>query len=103
MEPDVAKNVEKGIARGAPTTLNRQANKAQQRRNRRAALRGQTAAGPGRSLDEYPFASTRQGGVGACVSPVCATQNSSSGGKLGQFFKKNNINDGDAFDVRVVD
>lgn len=103
MESDVAKNVEKGIAQGAPTILYRQANKSQQRRNRRATLRGQTAAGPGKSLDEYLFASTRQGGAGACVSAVCATQNSSSGGKLGQFFKKNNIKDGDAFDVRVVE
>jgi len=101
LESDVAKNVEKGIAQGAPTILYRQANKSQQRRNRRATLRGQTAAGPGKSLDEYLFASTRQGG--ACVSPVCATQNSSSGGKLGQFFNKNKIKDGDAFDVKVVE
>jgi hypothetical protein len=66
-------------------------------------LRGQQAAGPGKSLDEYPFASTKQGGSGACVSAVCAREQSVQGGQISQFYKKHNIKDGDSFNVRVVD
>ena len=101
--PNIADNIENAIQQGAPTTLHRVTSKSQIRKNRRASLRGQQFAGQGKSLDEYPFASTRQGGAGACVSAVCAKQNSSSGGKLGQFFNKNKIKDGDAFDVKVVE
>lgn len=101
--PEIAKNIENAISQGAPTVLTREASKRQIRRNRRDALRGQQAAGPGQSLDEYPFASTKQGGSGACVAAVCAGEQSIQGGQISQFYQRNNINDGDSFNVRIVD
>ncbi|ODS22611.1 hypothetical protein AB835_13215 [Candidatus Endobugula sertula] len=101
--PQIAENISTAISKGAPTTLARETSKKQIRKNRRDALRGKKAAGPGKSLDEFPFASTKQGGKGACVSAVCAKEQSIQGGQLSQFFKKNKIKDGDEFDVKVVD
>lgn len=101
--PNIADNIENAIQQGAPTTLNRVTSKSQIRKNRRAALRGHQSAGPGKSLDEYPFASCAQGGAGSCVRAVPASEQSIQGGKLSQFYQRNNIGDGDAFDVKVVD
>jgi len=53
----------------------------------------------GNSCDEYPFASTHEGGAGAILRCVDSTENSSEGGQLGNFYKT--INDGDQFDVFV--
>ncbi|EMD85672.1 hypothetical protein COCC4DRAFT_54290 [Bipolaris maydis ATCC 48331] len=54
----------------------------------------------GNSCDEYPFASTHEGGAGAILRCVVDTDNDSEGGQLGNFYKK--INDGDQFDIFVV-
>ena len=101
--PEIAKNIENAISQGAPTALNRVTSKAQIRQNRRAALRGQQSAGPGKSLDEFPFASCAQGGAGACVRAVPAHEQNIQGGELSQFFRRNNIGDSDAFNIKVVD
>ncbi|EMP4391527.1 hemagglutinin repeat-containing protein [Vibrio fluvialis] len=101
--PNIAENISNAIEDGAPTTLNRVTSKSQIRKNRREALRGQEAAEPGQSLDEYPFASCAQGGSGACVKSVPASEQNVQGGKLSQFYKKNSIGDGDEFDVKVVE
>jgi uncharacterized protein YuzB (UPF0349 family) len=53
----------------------------------------------GNSCDEYPFASTEEGGTGAILRCVDSTENSSEGGQLGNFYKT--INDGDQFDIFV--
>jgi Deoxyribonuclease NucA/NucB len=71
----------------------------------------------GNSCDEYPFASTTQGGAGAILRCVDASENSSKlcivvfndqiltlptqgeGGQLGNFYKK--LNDGDQFDLFI--
>ena len=94
--PGIARNIENAIAEGAPSTLNRETAKSQIRKNRRDALRGQSSAGPGQSLDEFPFASSKQGGTGACVASVCAREQSIQGGKLSQFFQRNNIEKNDS-------
>lgn len=52
------------------------------------------------SCDEYPFASTVEGGAGAHKSCVVAFENSLQGGKLGPFLK--NLAYGQQFIVRVV-
>ncbi|RVU34866.1 hypothetical protein EOI86_18680 [Hwanghaeella grinnelliae] len=101
--PGIARNIENALSKGAPSTLNRVTSKSQIRQNRRNALRGQEAPGPNRSLDEYPFASTKQGGSGACVAAACAPEQNIQGGQLSQFYSKNNIKDGDAFSVRIAD
>lgn len=100
--PNIADNVEDALAQGKPDVLNRTTDRAEIRRNRREALRGQPAAGPGQSLDEYPFASCAQGGGGACVRAVPAGENHTQGGDLGAFYSRYNIQHGDPYRVRVV-
>ena len=100
--PNIASNIEDAIEQGAPSTLNRITSKTQIRKNRRAALRGHQAAGTGKSLDEYPFASCLQGGSGACVRVVPVAEQNIQGGKISQFYQRNGIGDGDAYKVRVV-
>ena len=56
-----------------------------------------------RNYDEYPYASTKQGGKGAHVEPVLSEENQAVGRDLGQFYKKNNIKENDMFDVKIVD
>lgn len=101
--PNIASNIDDAISKGAPSQLSRVTSRSQIRKNRRAALRGQTSAGSGKSLDEYPFASTDQGGDGAFVRSVPAKEQSIQGGKMSQFYKKNNLKNGDSFNVKVVD
>ncbi|KAH8810077.1 hypothetical protein F5882DRAFT_434625 [Hyaloscypha sp. PMI_1271] len=52
------------------------------------------------SCDEYPFASTVEGGTGAHKSCVVGFQNSLQGGKLGPFLSK--LTYGEQFVVRIV-
>ncbi|KAI1816370.1 deoxyribonuclease NucA/NucB-domain-containing protein [Poronia punctata] len=51
----------------------------------------------GNSCDEFPFASTKEGGSGAILRCVDSTENSSEGGQLSNFYK--NLNDGDTFNI----
>jgi hypothetical protein len=98
--PGIAANFDTAVANGAPTVLNRIEDRALIRANRRAALRGQAAPSAGQSLDEYPFACTAQGGLGACVRPVSAGEQSYQGGVLSTFFQQAGIFNGDPFEVR---
>lgn len=100
--PEIAKNTEDAIAKGKPTELER-VDRATRDANRRDALKDQTPAGPGKSLDEYPFASCKQGGAGACVREVPAAEQNTQGGDLGGFYRSNNIKPGDKFKVKVVE
>jgi hypothetical protein len=52
------------------------------------------------SCDQYPFASTVEGGAGAHKSCVVGFQNSLQGGKLGPFLSK--LTYGQQFVVRIV-
>jgi hypothetical protein len=54
----------------------------------------------GGSCDEYPFASVEEGGAGAILRCVEPGENSSEGGQLGNFYR-NNLNDGDQFNVVI--
>lgn len=53
------------------------------------------------SCDEYPFASTQEGGFGAVLKKVLLKENQSQGGQLSAFYRKYNIQDGGCFDVVV--
>ena len=57
--------------------------------------------GPGLSADEYPFASTYQGGERAFVQIVPIKEQWIQGGALAQFYSKFNIVDGDKFNVII--
>jgi len=101
--PNIADNIEAAISDGAPSVLTRQTNKSQIRANRAAALRGKRdLATPGQtSLDEFPFASSREGGSGSRVQAVPIGEQNTQGGIMSQFFKKNEVKDGDKFKVRI--
>ena len=53
----------------------------------------------GNSCDEYPFASTNEGGPDATLRCVDSSENSSEGGQLGNFYKT--IQNGDQFNIYV--
>ena len=53
------------------------------------------------SCDEYPFASTYEGGTGAVIAAVPIKENSSQGGQLSAFYRKNDIQDGGCFEVKI--
>ncbi|MBI4492580.1 MAG: hypothetical protein HY690_07285 [Chloroflexi bacterium] len=64
---------------------------------------------PGMSCDEYPFASTYEGGDGslsalgraASTAPVPVYEQNRQGGAIGSFVVRNNLRDGDKFTVVV--
>jgi Deoxyribonuclease NucA/NucB len=51
------------------------------------------------SCDEYPFASTLEGGAGASIAPVPVSEQNSQGGTLSSFYQQNNVPIGGKFFV----
>jgi len=96
--PGIAGTFDDAVADGAPTQLNRVTGAARDA-NRRAALRGQSPAPAGQSLDEYPFACSAQGGCGSTVRSVPVGEQSYQGGVLSRFFQDNGVGIGDPFNV----
>ena len=90
------------IAEGQPSVLTRGADKAAILATRREALRGLGKAGPKMSWDEYPFASTVEGGAGARVSAVPVVEQNIQGGVLSSFYDQYRITAGRQFGVRVI-
>jgi RHS repeat-associated protein len=70
--------------------------------NRAAAIKGIPSAGPGYSLDEYPFASSIQGGAGASVAAVPFWENCVQGGIIGACYKIEKITPGTPYYVVVT-
>jgi hypothetical protein len=97
--PGLKVTFDKAIAQGKSAEVRRLRSKPLIRRNRREALRGQKAAPAGQSLDEFPFASTHEGGAGSAVNPVLEAEQDYQGGVLSNFYKEHNIRDGDRFKV----
>jgi hypothetical protein len=87
--------------RGYPILLNRIAgNDALRRSNNRAACRNFVpAAPPNTSCDEYPFASTYQGGAGSSTRAVPLTEQRIQGGTISSFYQNRNIPDRGQFMV----
>lgn len=88
------------------TGLKRLTGKNNIRRNRRrsqAPLR-KKRGGPstGKDYDEFPYALTHQGGTGAHVEENLSEDNQGAGRALGTFYRKNNISEGDTFDVKII-
>jgi hypothetical protein len=61
--------------------------------------------GPPRDYDydEFPYASTEQGGTGAHVEPVLSKENQAAGRRLGAFYHDKRIGSGDLFDITIID
>lgn len=92
------KNVQSAMDEGHPDILSRTTDESLIRGNRAAACRGFCGSG---SPDEYPFASTEQGGAGARVEGVPIGEQRIQGGVLSSFYQKYAIGDGDLFRVVV--
>jgi len=100
--PGIYDNTVKAQKDGQPSVLTRETNKKTIRKQRRSATKGKKAK-KGQSIDEYPFASTKEGGQGATTATVPIGEQSQQGGQLSSFYKKNNIKEGDKFKVVPVD
>lgn len=95
--PAIAAHIRAAQAAGKPAILHRAFPTPQDRRP--GACRGWR--GPG-SCDEYPFASTYEGGPGkASIAGVPLWEQRRQGGDLSGFYRAKRIRDGDAFVVVV--
>jgi hypothetical protein len=84
------------------TVLNRDTDDAAKTARRTLSCKGFVKTDDNDSCDEYPFASTTQGGAPAIVSHVPLTDNTNGGNKLNNFFQTNRVINQDAFFVQVV-
>lgn len=99
--PGIACNINNTINNGKPTLLTRVTSKDIINNNRKNAC-GNVKCPKKESCDEYPFASTKEGGNGAITRCVPVSEQNSQGGTLSVFYKKNSIKDGSQFNVEVI-
>lgn len=109
-DPEAGKHaelVERAQDKGHPSTLTKGEGRKATRRNRRDSQRAHRAEHggpkPGNSLDEYPYASTEEGGEGAHVEEVPIADNQAGGKAYSKFLQDEKIQPGDKFHVKVVD
>jgi hypothetical protein len=99
--PNVCANMRNAIRLGKPRRLTRTTNRSQIRRNRRNSGCRRLGRRAGYNCDEYPFASSFQGGAGAVVRLVPIRENSIQGGILAAFYIRHRIGHGGCYRVRV--
>ncbi|PWN34487.1 uncharacterized protein FA14DRAFT_132103 [Meira miltonrushii] len=87
---------------GKPTQLNRDSDDATAHRAANACRSPNRCSGnddSSNSCDEYPYASSQQGGKGAVTRCVPAHENSVQGGVISSFYSRNSVENGDAYNV----
>jgi len=57
----------------------------------------------GCDYDEFPYASTKQGGAGSHVEPVQSAENQAVGRDLGKFYREQAIKENGKFDIKITD
>jgi RHS repeat-associated protein len=98
--PHIVKGIEAAVDAGYETTLH-YAGKGVADISRRVNLRG-LPGGTGLSYDEFPFASTIEGAKGvSAISQVPLLEQQRQGGIMSAFYKKHNLQPGDAFEVII--
>jgi hypothetical protein len=112
--PCITYNIAVGFANSQPSLLTRTTDGLKIAANRRAACGSSTAAGKETTIqnkntgeilfscDEYPFASSMQGGAGAQAMVVPFYENSSQGGQLSAFYKTNGIINNSTYNVALT-
>jgi hypothetical protein len=90
----------KAFRQGKPEVLHYDADVDRQKDRRKAALAAYPGKGDGTERDEYPYASTFEGGKGATVDYVPWKEQRSQGGSLSALYKK--MTQGEAFVVIPV-
>jgi hypothetical protein len=100
--PNIADHIATAQAKGKPSELTRITDKKKIDKNRRAACKKFKKQPPNNtSCDEYPFASTAQGGAGSSIRAVPVKEQNIQGGILSSFYRVNSIKNGSRFKVRV--
>ncbi|BCW86100.1 type IV secretion protein Rhs [Arthrobacter sp. NicSoilE8] len=104
LAPTIEQNFNNAVAGGAPLQLTRMEGKAKIEQNRYQAKKGLggASAGPRMQWDEYPFASTYEGGYGAYMMAVPQKENQYQGQILSKFYRDSGIRDGGRFNVRFI-
>ncbi len=95
----VTRNMSLGWAEGQPSILTK--DRSRQVANRRAACPKSFARAYNGQCDEYPFASTRQGGSGARTEEVASRENGRQGGTLSRGYDLAGIGEGDDYLVVI--
>lgn len=99
--PNIYKNLLKSLAKGKPMIITYDANRQNARQRRREALKN-TPPKQGYDRDEYPYASTKEGGKGADVNYVPRNENRKHGGLIGALVVGNNMQTGDRFEMLLI-
>jgi hypothetical protein len=98
--PQIAPHIHDTIhAQSRPSRLHREANKSEIRKHRRIACGPHRKAKKPGSCDEYPFASSKEGGANALTKGVPLSEQNKQGGKLSAFYQKHQLKDNNAYDV----
>ena len=98
--PELAENIANAQKAGHPDILTHGGNSAA---NRAASLESVPNIKKGvLSRDEYPFASSIEGGKGSWVGHVPVSQQNAQGALIKNFLKKNNIKHGDRYRIVIV-
>jgi hypothetical protein len=93
--PTISSHIRDAQRSGQPSVLTRTTNQNLIKQNRASATKGVSG------LDEYPFASTYEGGKGASVRPVNWAEHKYQGPDIRKFYRNYNILDRDKFKVIV--
>ena len=101
--PGIYRNTIGALSNGQPQILTYDSDKKNQGKRRREALKFyKGTSGKSESLDEYPYASTKEGGAGATVGSVPREEQSIQGGQLGGLILAKKMETGDQFFVIPV-
>jgi len=96
--PELTENIQNAQNAGHPDVLTHGGDAAA---NRAAALKDVPNNFPGLSRDEYPFASSMEGGGGSWVGHVPVSQQHAQGAILKNFFARSSIKAGDKYRVII--
>lgn len=99
------KRIKQGIAKGNPTLLTYDSNKSSARRRRRhlSKAAGGLIGASDINVDEYPYATTKEGGSNAAINLVPASENKSHGGYIGSLIRINKMKTGDKFNIILIE
>lgn len=101
--PNIKANILNQMAKGAPSWLTRLTDPTQIAANRNVFCPPSIPRPAGKSCDEYPFASSYEGGGSSPggYAMVPESENNSQGGLLSSFYSSNRVLDGDGYIVDV--
>ena len=98
---DIAKFDKAQIAKHPSWSTLTRVSSAQADKNRAVACKGFKKKNPTDSCDEFPYASTAQGGAGAAQEHVNERENQSQGGNLVGFYNANRLFYGEKFHFKI--